>query len=266
MGRIRIVGTGLQGERHLTLEAVDALASAERVYHLVSGREAAAALARFNLQLYPLFDFYREGVLDLEVYSDIASFLIAEGQQRDIVFAVMGHPCIYVAPTHLLLDHGPRWGVAVEVMAGISTIDAMILNMPDDIGNTGLQILDANRLVSYGLTPDPRVPMLLFQIGCFGSGYITRCRENSDTRLAPLAAVLGRHYPAGHLVYIVEYGMGFPHTEQCHAIPLALLGEAGALVNYNSTLLVPPSQRVTVVDPHFQARLIDPAFVPSVVR
>lgn len=266
MPKITIIGTGLRGERHLTLEAIEALSRAERVYHLVTGIEAVQTLSRFNPVVLPLFHFYQEGALDLEVYGQIASFLIAEGQQLDIVFAVMGHPSIYVAPTHLLIENGPRWGVAVDVLAGISTIDSIILTLPRDIGSTGLQVLDSNRLVSYGLTPDPRVPLLLFQVGCFGSGYITRCRENADNRLSRLVDALLVFYPEKHPVRLVEYGMGYPHTERNYVLYLRDLRHAGALVNYNTTLLVPAARPVHVADLEFQSQLMDPTVATAMVK
>ena len=266
MGRLVIVGVGLRGERHLTLETVEALRAADVVFHLITGVEAVRCLERYNPETHSLLHFYREGALDLDVYGDIASYLLAQSIERDVVFAVMGHPSIYVAATHLLVEHGPRWGVEVTVLAGISTLDALLLMMPHDIGNTGLQILDANRLVTYGLRPDPSVPLMLFQVGCFGSGYITRSQMNGAGRLAPLAAYLSTIYPATHLVHLIEYGMGYPHRSQMHRMTLADLAVAGALVTYNSTLFIPPAVAFQVVDPGFQAQLIDPRAVGNLVQ
>jgi uncharacterized protein YabN with tetrapyrrole methylase and pyrophosphatase domain len=266
MAEITIVGTGIQGRRHMTQETVAALSSADVVYHLVTGREAVDELMRLNPNSHGLFDMYSEGALDLDVYYRIVSFLLARAMpDRRVVFAVMGHPSIYVAATHLLREHGPRWGVQVRVMAGVSAVDVMLLSLNADIGSTGMQVLDANRLVSYQLVPETRMPAIVFQIGCFGSGYITRSQVNAPDRLAPLAAYLQRFYPAAHPVDIVECDMGFPHQEQRYRMPLAELANRAGVVTYNSTLFIPPAAALQVLDPAFQHRLVDPAAVGALV-
>lgn len=250
----------------MTLETVSTIASADVVYHLVTGIEAVNEIKRLNPNTHGLFQMYREGALDLEVYGQIVSFLLAQSlASQRVVFVVMGHPSIYVAATHLLREHGPRWGVRVNVLAGVSAIDVLLLSMPADIGSTGLQILDANRLVAYQLTPDNRVPAMIFQIGCFGSGYITRSQGNHPGRLAPLARYLQRYYPAAHEVDLVECDMGAPHAETRHRLVLDDLARAGHLVNYNSTLYLPPARPFQVLDSQFQAQLVDPRAIDALV-
>jgi hypothetical protein len=266
MGEIVVVGVGMRGARHLTIEAMDAIASADVVYHLVTGIEAVNQLQQLNPRTHSLAGMYREGALDLEVYGRIVSFLLAQGlAQRRVVFAVMGHPSVYVAATHLLKEHGPRWGVRVAVLAAVSAIDVLLLSMASDIGSTGLQILDANRLVTYRLSPDARVPALVFQVGCFGSGFITRSKANDPGRLAPLAQYLAEFYPPGHQIELVECEMGYPHLETRHWLTLAELARAGHLVTYNTTLVLPPARPLQVLDNGFQARLVDPRAVRDLV-
>ncbi|RFP17524.1 hypothetical protein D0T25_12210 [Duganella sp. BJB488] len=266
MTEIDIVGVGIRGARHMTLETVEAIATADVVYHLVTGVEAVNEIRRINPNTHGLFHMYREGALDLEVYGQIVSFLLAQSlASQRMVFVVMGHPSIYVAATHLLREHGPRWGVRVNVLAGVSAIDVLLLSMPADIGSTGLQILDANRLVSYRLTPDNRVPALIFQIGCFGSGFITRSQGNHPRRLALLAGYLLGWYPPEHGVELIECDMGFPHAETRHRLTLAQLAGAGHLANYNSTLYLPPARPVQVLDGRFQAQLVDPDAIEGLI-
>ena len=258
-GSVTVVGCGLAGARHLTLETVETIRAADVVYHLVTGDEAVAAFAALNPQTYGLIGFYRDGALDLDVYAQIVSFVIAQALvPRRVVLVVMGHPSIYVAPTHMLQEHGPRYGVPVSVLPAISSIDVMLTDFPFDIANTGLQILDANRLVTYRLRPQRNVPLLLFQVGCFGSGIITRTQQNHPGRLSALADYLLGFYGAAHEVVLIEGGMGFPHRPVRHRMPLAELATNGHLVTYNTTLYVPAEERVAVRDAEFLARLTDP--------
>jgi uncharacterized protein YabN with tetrapyrrole methylase and pyrophosphatase domain len=266
MGEIYVLGAGMLGSHHLTLETVDALRSADVLYHLLTGVEAIQTLKEINPQVYSLVGFYRDGALDLEVYGQMVSFLLAQAMAgRRIGLVVMGHPSIYVAATHLLAEHAPRHGVSVRVLAAISSIDVMLTSLPFDIANTGLQILDSNRLVAYELVPQRNVPLLVFQVGCFGSGIITRTIQNHPTRLKVLADYLLKFYPADHPVELLECEMGRPHREVRHRLSLGDLGVSGHLVNYNSTLYVPPSERPTVRNASFQAQLVDPTAVGQLV-
>lgn len=266
MSELVVMGSGLMGSHHLTLETIEEIRRADVVFHLVTGAEAVEALARLNPNLYSLIDFYREGAVDLEVYGQIVSYLLAQAMAgRRVGFVVMGHPSVYVAATHMLVEHGPRYGVNVRVLAALSTIDVMLTSLPFDIANTGLQVLDANRLVAYALEPQRNVPLLVFQVGCFGSGIITRLKQNHEERLRPLVEYLLRFYPEGHPVEIVECEMGWPHRAVRHRLPLGELASAGHLVNYNTTLYVPASEKPEVRDPDFQASLLDPEAVASLV-
>lgn len=267
MSEIVITGSGLLGHHHLTLETVAAVSSADVVYHLVTGDEAVRTLHGLNPETYGLVSFYRDGALDLDVYGRIVSFLIAQAMAgRRVAFVVMGHPSIYVAPTHLLVEHGPRWGVRVRVLPALSTIDAILALMPFDIANTGLQILDANRLVSYGLVPMRNVPLLLFQVGCFGSGFITRTVRNAPDRLRVLVDQLRLCYPDDHPIELIECEMGLPHRAVRISMPLAALAEHGHRVNYNTTVFIPAAEPVVVRSPEFQARLVDPGAVAELVE
>jgi uncharacterized protein YabN with tetrapyrrole methylase and pyrophosphatase domain len=267
MGEIVVMGSGLLGSHHLTLETVEAMSSADVVYHLVTGVEAEQRMKQLNPRVFSLISFYRDGDLDLEVYGRIVSFLLAQAMvHRRVGFVVMGHPSIYVAPTHLLVEHGPRHGVPVHVLPALSSIDTILTQMPFDIANTGLQILDSNRLVSYGLVPMRNVPLLVFQVGCFGSGFITRQVQNAPDRLRPLVEYLLAYYPSEHPVELIECEMGWPHRAVRHRLTLAQLATSGHLVNYNSTLFVPQAEPVSIRAPEFHARLVAPEAVSSLVQ
>ncbi len=200
--------------------------------------------------------------LDLEVYCRIASFLIAQASScHRITFLVMGHPCIYVFVTELIRRHAPQYNVAVRILPAVSAIDTILALMDFDISNTGLQILDANRIVSYALTPAKNVPLLIFQVGCFGSGFITRTTQNSPDRIRVLVEYLMRFYPADHPVEVIECDMGAPHRTVRFTLPLASLCWNGNLINYNTTLYLPPAEAIRIKNSEFHRRLVDPNVV-----
>jgi uncharacterized protein YabN with tetrapyrrole methylase and pyrophosphatase domain len=266
MPEIVVAGAGMLSSLHMTVDTIREVSLADHVFHMLSGPPAIAMLQRLNPRTHSLVGFYREGDLDLDVYNRIVSFLIAQAMAHQrIVFVVMGHPSIYVAPTHLLTEHAPRYGVTVRICPAVSAIDTILAVMPFDIANTGLQILDANRIVAYALEPARNVPLLVFQVGCFGSGYITRLTANSPDRLRPLAEYLGRIYPPEHVVELIESEMEWPHRAVRLRMPLMELASNGHLVTYNTTLYVPPCQPVKVENVDFQQGLLDSAAVGKLV-
>jgi hypothetical protein len=262
-----VVGAGMSGGDHLTFQTAQEIAQSDCVFHLMTGARAIQTVAQLNPNTFDLTSMYRENDLDLEVYGRIASYLIAQALHfRKVTLIVMGHPSIYVAPTFLLLEHGPRYGIDVRVLPAVSSIDVILSGLRFDIANSGLQILDANRLLTYGLLPQTNVPLLLFQLGCFGSGYITRQQQNSVDRLARLSEYLLQFYPRSHRVQLVECDMGPPHKPFCFELELSALRSHGHLVNYNSTLLVPPSQALIIQDKAFFEQLVDPNAVDRVLQ
>jgi hypothetical protein len=143
------------------------------------------------------------------------------------------------------------------VLPGVSSIDALLAQFPFDISSTGLQLLDANHIVSYGLRPMTDVPLLLLQIGTFGSALITRLHANDPGRLRPLVRYLTQLYSAQHPVTVLEAQMGPAHSPVETTLPLGDLAHAGALVTYNSTLFVPATRRPGVVNHAFHHSLMD---------
>ena len=72
---------------------------------------------------------------------------------------------------------------------------------------------------------------------------------------------LGQFYPLHHPVTVIQSQMGPHHRAVRLTFPIEALAVAGEAVTYNSTLFVPSSQPVTVVNPAFLQTLVDnPAF------
>lgn len=266
MKEIVVAGVGMTSTRHMTFEVAEALTQSNCVFHMVTGVEAVKFLQSINRNTYSLVGLYKDGHLDLDVYNQIASFLIAQAiAQHQIAFVVMGHPSIYVAPTHLLAFYAPKYGVNVRVLPGISSLDTIVATLPFDIGNSGLQILDANRIVSYALEPMSNTPLLVLQVGCFGSGYITRMQENGTARLSSLVEYLLNFYPGNHLIQLIECAMGSDHGGSIHTLPLSALAHNGHLATYNTTLYVPPATPISVKNQRFHEQLLNPQYVSSLL-
>jgi hypothetical protein len=262
-----VLGVGLRGAADVTLGTLAEIQACDLVLHLVNGVEIVSALHAWNSNVVSLLPLYQEGKLDLEVYEDITLTVLREARTRGRVgLVVMGHPSIYVAPTQLLLQLAQPHGVAVHVIPALSSIDAIMPVIELDIGSTGLQVYDANRLVDYDILPRPDVPLLIFQAGCFGSGYITRLRPNRPDRLQRLVDHLCRVYPRAHAISVLECQMSAPHKAVNWRLPLATLAANSHLVSYNSTLYLPPSVPLHISDPVFHDGLLDPAALPRLVQ
>ena len=255
---ILIMGAGVYGANQITAETHAALSRCARIFHLTVSEDVGRYLASNFSSAQSLVPLYVDGKLDLDVYHEIAQLVIDCARVlRPTGLLVVGHPSFYVSPTELILERAFRQGLTVHVYPAVSTLDAMMAMLRIDIGRTGVQIMDCNRLVTYALRPDARLPLLLYQIGTFGTGFITRTKRNSAGRFRELVDYLGTLYPPRHRVLIAECAMSAVHQGRWEWVPLQSLASHALSINYNSTLLVPPSRPLEVSDQRFFRGLTD---------
>ena len=178
---------------------------------------------------------------------------LKSGKTSAVVFH--GHPLVYSNPSQMLIRHCRQNSIPYRILSAVSSLDTIFSALQIDVGASGLQMLDVNRMVLYGLRPDVTMPLLVFQIGSFGSAFITRTLENQRTRFAGLTRYLARFYPADHRVQVVECSVRSEQEDCVRDMKLAELARAFERINYNSTLFVPAIRKLNVPDPIFLRRL-----------
>ncbi|MFK7800311.1 MAG: nucleoside triphosphate pyrophosphohydrolase [Anaerolineae bacterium] len=160
---ITIVGLGPGDGRYLTREAWNVLTEAEVVW-LRTARHPAVDDLPTSLTKHS-FDHLYEQKSDFEdVYNAITAELITHAKDKDIVYAVPGHPHVGESTVTRLQVAAVEHQVHLQFVAGLSFIEPCLTAAGID-GMEGLQVHDALDVASMDYPcVNPDFPLLLGQV------------------------------------------------------------------------------------------------------
>lgn len=199
---LTIVGLGPGSPEQITPQALAALKLQVPVFLRTAVHPLTPSLEAMGVR-YDSFDRLYEQCEGLEeVYARIVEQLLGlVGDHPQIVYAVPGHPLVAEATVRGLLAARTVHGFAVEIVPGLSFLDAAYAALAID-PVAGLQTADALRLDS---TLNPRIPLLLAQI-------------HSPMIAAEVKLQLLEIYPETHPVLLLSH-LGTP-AESLGRLPL----------------------------------------------
>ncbi len=223
-GRIAIVGLGPGDARWLTRAAWERLSTATEIYARTKEHPALAALPD-KVRVHTFDAVYAQAATFEEVYETITRRVVGLAQEgREVIYAVPGHPRVGEATTPRIEALARDAGIPVEVLEGISFVDA-VCNAVGLDPLEGLTVYDAMLVAGQHF---PKVntdqPLLL--------GQLYSRDLASDVKLTLLTA-----YPPEHRVTLVR-GAGTDNV-QVDTMPLHEL-DRHTRFDHMTTLVVPP--------------------------
>ncbi|MBA1334624.1 MAG: Nucleoside triphosphate pyrophosphohydrolase MazG [Firmicutes bacterium] len=144
-GRIKVVGLGPGSWENLTLKAVKELETAGRIVLRTEKHPVIDYLKSTGIEYEALDNFYERGETFDQVYDNIAAYLLEQSLKGDLVYCVPGNPAVAEASVELLKLEGEKRGVEVEIIPGMSFLDAIYDKLSIDPAK-GLQIVDGLRI------------------------------------------------------------------------------------------------------------------------
>src|SRR5262249_24541827 len=142
---IHIVGLGVKGIEHVTRETESACRRSNEILAVANLPAVLTYLKSLCLRvtdLHPLS--YEEDENRLKAYDTMSAMVLAAAlDHAPVTFATYGHPLIYVYPTRQIVDAAPYLGLTVRVLAGISSLDTMLIDLGVDPAIDGLQMYEA---------------------------------------------------------------------------------------------------------------------------
>src|SRR5205823_11514314 len=146
-----------------TLEALDALANCQQIYTILSPSMTVLLPRELTPKIKSLWPLYQSGVLRRDAYAaEVAAILEAAMQGKPVAYLTVGNPVFFDSVTQGLLEAGQERELDVRIVAGISSIDTILVDLQRDIA-PGLQIYDATALVAYAIKPRVDMACLLLQ-------------------------------------------------------------------------------------------------------
>jgi hypothetical protein len=122
--------------------------------------------------------------------------------ETPVCLATYGHPWVYCYPTTLINRAAPLLGLHVEVFAGVSAFDMLLVDLGTDIASSGIQMYEATDLLLRQRPLQSDVTCVIWQPTvvcdptCPAGPYTSQQFE-------PLQDYLLRFYPSDHQVKLV---------------------------------------------------------------
>jgi tetrapyrrole methylase family protein/MazG family protein len=188
---LTIVGLGPGDASLLTVEGREIIAAAREVWLRTRRHPTIAALP--SGPRYESFDTIYDSAHSFDaVYETIVSRILELSTRPEgVVYAVPGHPLFGEATVQELLRRTAPAGIPVQIVAGLSFVDAVVPVLGIDPVREGLLLLDALSLGERRRLLVPQRPTLIAQV-----------YDRWTASLAKLALL--EHYPAHHEVRIVR--------------------------------------------------------------
>ncbi len=224
MGRITVVGLGPGRWEHLTLEALETLEKAQRVF-LRTEKHPMVEELRARGIAYNSFDrFYHEESTFEKVYARIAETLVREAEKGDLVYAVPGNPAVAETSYYLLLDLAKQRGIEVGTVAGMSFLEITYQRLGIDPVK-GLQVLDGLAIKGQKLDT--------------GKGIIITQVYDQLVASEVKLALMGK-FPAHYPVWVIR-AAGVEGREIIEKVPLYKLDRL-SYIDYLTSVYVPAAQ------------------------
>lgn len=237
---IYLLGSGIRGALQLTQETIQALRSSRVAFVLHDDLMVLDAVREHCPDVRDLADEYSRGGVRADVYRRISEILVAEaGRGPGVAFLVHGHPLFLVSATELTLSLARSNGYRVEMLAAVSSFDTLLCDLEVDYGYA-LQMFDATTLLQHKWTPNPAIPLLIFQVATTLNANIVNDEPGADV-LRPLIDRLRMVYPPDHVCTVVHSAAHLLESSTKQKIPLGkLCDDPGIELWKRPTLYVPP--------------------------
>lgn len=242
VGSLVVVGTGISGVNQTTLEAVEAIERADKLFFIANDVLSEAWLKSRNPSAESLAAFYGAEKLREQSYAEMAVAVIrAVHRGERVCVAVYGHPGMFVQFTHAAIRILRRDGYSASMLPGISAQDCLIADLAVNPGDYGLQAFEATDFLLRRRAFDPRSELLLWQVGVMGEPGMTVSEKRQHSWLQELLVRLERHYPRNHEVTVYEAATSVNRSPRVVKLPLAELVRAP--LTPTCTLYVPPLEQ-----------------------
>jgi uncharacterized protein YabN with tetrapyrrole methylase and pyrophosphatase domain len=236
-----LIGLGLKIPDHVTVEAQRALSACARIYSIVQ-EPPSMWLPDEALKRTPvvnLLEMYEENAVRRDNYQRAAEAIIgALRETQPIGYVTYGNPLVYDSVSQDLVRQARDLNIDIQVLAGISSIDMLLCDLQVDMA-PGIQICEATWMVAGGIAPQTRLPLILLQLGTFGSLRTHYRSAPSPASLKGLADHLLRYYPSSHEVFLIRSSGQRASPSKVVGMRLGEIFKASSVEVLNGSMYIP---------------------------
>ncbi len=237
---IGIVGTGIVGSHQLTREAEEVIRRSTHTFVISSGYGLPEYIKALCPKVTDLGYLYEPGMNRLLTYQRMAAEVISAAiAESPVCLAVYGHPWVYCHPTALITRGAPLVGLHVEVFAGVSAFDTLLVDLGTDIAENGVQMYEATDVLLRRRPLQRDVTTVLWQPTVVGDPTYPSSSYARE-QFVPLQEYLLTFYPADHRVKLVISKTHPLAASTVKTFELGTLAEQLAGTPSVGTLYIPP--------------------------
>jgi uncharacterized protein YabN with tetrapyrrole methylase and pyrophosphatase domain len=184
----------------MTLETRDAVRNARIVFDM---SDRPSFIRSLNRRSVCLDDVYWSSRPYGDVYRQIVEMVLAEIRKGPGVALIgYGHPLVFDDINLELLAVAKRQGFRVQVLAAVSCIDTICVDLGIDLGN-GIQIVEAGGLVHNRIAMNAKLEALVLQVGNFNTATTDEVFKFKPGHFEPLVRHLAKYYGLEHMATLV---------------------------------------------------------------
>lgn len=239
--RLTIVGRGVDPAKHLTLDAIRALRSADRILGIEPEHETWLQLrAEFDLpEIESVASLYQDKANDFDNYRRFIDYALELTRRHsNVALLVAGHPRLGVTFLQLLSRMAPA-DVDVRVIEGISSFDVMMNLLAIDALERGTVLVDANRLLLFQYSLEPALGYFVYHVCSVGNSRTDFSEPSAGNRLDLLQRHLLRFYRPEKTLHFCKASNGRDEPSRLSEFRLSELNRMASEVDFGTTLYIP---------------------------
>jgi uncharacterized protein YabN with tetrapyrrole methylase and pyrophosphatase domain len=255
---IGIVGLGIVGTHQITREAEQVIERSKRTYVIESGYGITDYLKTLCPEVTSLGSLYERGKSRLPTYRKMAATVVAAAlNEPPVCLAAYGHPWVYCYPTTLITRAASALKLHVEVFAGISAFDTLLVDVGIDVALDGVQMYEATDLLLRRRPIQNDVACVIWQSTILSDPTYPDKPYNAQ-HFDPLQHYLKCFYPADHEVILVV-SKTFPMLRSIvRRFPLKHLATEIQRAPPLATLFIRPVSNRPIQDEALLKRMLSP--------
>jgi tetrapyrrole methylase family protein / MazG family protein len=263
---IFIVGLGISGYTQVTKETEQALSVAKKIFYVHTEPYIKEYLKRFCDDIEDLYSLYVDHQNRMLTYDAMADRVMNEAKNSSpVVFALYGHPYCFVTPSKTVLREGPKRGLKVEMLPGVSALDTLFVDLHLDPSDRGLVQYEANYCLLFRPQLDPAVPCLIWQPGAVETrGY--NPRPSKPERFYRLRDYIRQFYPGEHKLSLTTCASNPLVDPEMIWSTVDEFPSLGSTITGLSTMFIPPARDPRLTDPKILAEIDDPNHIAALVQ
>jgi uncharacterized protein YabN with tetrapyrrole methylase and pyrophosphatase domain len=205
-GALRVVGIGVRAPSHTSLETVELIKSADKVYAVVADRLAWFWISELNAECECFNALYSPGKLRSVTYEEMIERVLGSVRRGlQVCFVTYGHPGVFSFPTHEAVRRARSEGFDASMEPAVSAEDCLFADLGVDPATSGCQNFEATDFLVHERVFDVRSALVLWQASAIGEVSV---KDDPGTwnqaALSILAEVLIGRYGKDHEIVIYQ--------------------------------------------------------------